>query len=288
MAATATNTGLLFIRLNNSPRVYYCDGMKTFGEAMIKYHGFERYDTEFDIYKPAFFEGLYFEADYDILKKHLGPRLVFWNGSDITRLQENKEWKKKLKGTKTHYCHNEVDRTRLEKIGVKAEVQPLFFGSLDNYPVSYVQSDNPSVFLNAHPGREDEYNVPLALEVAAEMPEIMFHIYGIDGKNEGNVVYHGFVPEAHMDQEIKDYQGCLKLNPSGISQIVVKAGLLGQYPISINFVQGAWYAPTKAAIILALEALKRQNEPNLKVRELYLDIYKKSQLKLFGGMKGVE
>jgi glycosyltransferase involved in cell wall biosynthesis len=286
ISSTANNEGLLFIRVNNSPRVYYCDSMKTFGGAMIKHHGFERYNEELDIFKPTFFEGLYFEQDYDIFKKHLGPKTVFWNGSDISRLQVMPEWRKKLDGIKVnHYCHNKEDAIRLKSVGIEALVYPLFFGNLDNYPISYKQSDFPIVFTNAHPGREAEYGIPTILELADELPEIRFVIYGLDGKSYENIEYKGLVSEEQMDAEIRDYQGCIKLNPSGISQIVVKAGLMGQYPITINDVEGAFYAPDKQAMIGFLRSIKTQDKPNIKTRELYLKIYKKSQLELFGDTK---
>jgi tetratricopeptide (TPR) repeat protein len=288
IALTASNDGLLFIRTNNNPRVYFCSGMATFGNAMIKYHGFEPYDKELDIFKPTFFEGLYFEDDYDTLRKHVGSKVVFWNGSDISRLLVTPEWRKKLDGLQVrHYCHNNEDAVRLREVGIDAEVRPLFFGNLDNYPVSYKQSDRPEVFLNAHPGREEEYNVPLALEIAREMPEFTFHYYGLDGYGERlpNVVFHGLVSEEQMDEEIKRYQGCLKLHPSGISQIVVKAGLMGQYPITINYVYGASCGPNKDAIKEHLRKLVETDTPNLRTRELFLKIYRESELEFFGGIK---
>jgi hypothetical protein len=288
IALTASNEGLLFIRTNNNPRVYFCPGMATFGNAMIKHHGFEPYDKELDIFKPTFFEGLYFEEDYDTLIKHVGAKVVFWNGSDISRLLVTPAWRKKLDGLQVkHYCHNKEDAIRLKDAGIEAIVRPLFFGNLDDYPVSYQQSDRPQVFLNAHPGREEEYNVPLALEIAKEMPQITFHYYGLDGYGEPlpNVIFHGIMSEEQMDSEIKRYQGCLKLHPSGISQIVVKAGLMGQYPITINYVYGALHGKDKNGLMEHLGGLQEKDKPNLATRELFLNIYEKSQKEFFGGMQ---
>lgn len=234
------------------PSVYYCLGMKFYGEK-LREMGFRQYNID----EPTLFLGLYFREDYEVFKSHKSKRYVFWNGSDIQRLFKNPEWIKTIKETPaTHACHNEQLRKELEDIGIEAKIRPIFFGNPNNYPVSFKHGNQ--VYSTAHPTREKEYGVDTILETAREMPEITFHIYGIGGKNTENVIYHWQVEEEKMDNEIKDFQGCLRLNKhDGLSQIVIKAGLMGQYPIM---------AHTKKDLIAKLKELKNQtNSSKIKI-----------------------
>ena len=262
----------------NGRIVYYCETMKFFGERLIRHFGYRRYDPEIDIDKSVLFEGLYFPEDYRIFINHHGERSVFWNGTDIRNLLVSYGWQLIMQENPArHYCHTTMDQKVLSKAGVNAIVHPLFFGDINKYQVSYHQSDTPQVYLNAHPQREEEYGIPLALEVAKEMPKVRFHIYGIDGQNTENVIYHGWVDEEVMDEEIKHFQGCFfpysnSVN-TRISQVCLKSAFMAQYPISINQLDGVWYAPDKAEIIKYLGLLKEQVTPNYVLREKYLKAY---------------
>lgn len=261
--------------MENGKIVYYGISMKHFGNLMIKNHGYRQYDPLTDIDKPVFFEGLYFPDDYRVLIRHQGDRIIFWNGTDLRNMLNVYGWRLILEETPArHYCHCSVDRDLLLKAGIQATVRPFFFGNISKYQISYIRSDTPSVYLNAHPGRETEYNIPLALEVAADMPEIRFHFYGITGTDTDNTFYHGWIDEDTMDEQIAKFQGCLKLpNDPRASQTMIKSALMAQYPIAINFLEGVWYGPDKASIIRYLNLLKEQVEPNLRLREQYLTIF---------------
>jgi hypothetical protein len=184
-----------------------------------------------NINETTLFEGLYFQEDYNIFMKHLGERVVFWNGSDTLRLLSNLSWIEIIqKYSAKHYCHNIILKKELKSVGIDATIVPLFFGDKEDYQVCYKHSEIPQVFMNAHPGREQEYGVDKCLRLAEFFPYIIFHIYGIDGESKDNIVYHGQIPETQMDDEIKNYQGVLRFNEhDGMSQIVAKASLMGLY-----------------------------------------------------------
>lgn len=94
------------------------------------------------------------------------------------------------------------------------------------------QSKTPQVYMTCNEGRETEYGVPQVLEKAKELPEITFHIYGINGQNTENVIYHGWIEEEQMDKEIKNFQGCIRvIRHDGFSQTAMKSMLMGQYII---------------------------------------------------------
>jgi len=111
--------------------------------------------------------------------------------------------------------------------------------------------------------------------VASKVPDITFHIYGEENTtNNDNVIYHGWVDEEIMNEEIKEYQGAIKGGSNGISITLVKSIMMGQYPISYQKIKGIWYAPDDSSFIKQLNRLKTVTEPNLKLRKLYLNHFK--------------
>jgi len=207
---------------------HYCYGMKFYGDKIpLKYYNNKE--------EPTFFLGLYFKGDYDIYKQHRGNKVVFWNGSDVLRLMDNKDWIKTIKKYPAkHYCHNQLLQDELKEMYIDAEIVPLFFGYKKDYEVSYKHSLPIKLFSCAHDGREIEYGVNIIKELARDedLKDVEFHIYGISGESTSNLIYHGRVQEEQMNNEIKQYHGCLRLNiHDGLSQIIIKSMLLGLYVI---------------------------------------------------------
>ena len=256
--------------------VYYCEGMKLFGESIVKHYGYKRYDPTTDIDAPTLFEGLYFQQCYDAFKNHKGERTVYWNGSDVYRAMTNPSWQKILKETPaTHLCGSAAYIPELASIGVKATHHPLLFGDITSYELSYKHSENPQVYMTAHPGREREYGVPLAIQVAKETG-VRFHIYGLEGESTGEIIFHGFIDPTIMDKEIQEFQGAVKfIARDGISQTVAKSCLLAQYPMSVNKIEKVWHTPTKNELVAYLNKLKDQKEPNIELRNHYLEVFGK-------------
>jgi len=250
--------------------------MKLFGESIVKHYGYKRYNPKTDIDKPTLFEGLYFQECYDLFKNHKGERTVYWNGSDVYRALSNPAWQKILKETPaTHLCGSAAYIPELATIGVQGIHHPLLFSDVNFFKIAYKHSNKPQVYMTAHPGREDEYGVPLAIELAKETG-VIFHIYGLEGKSTDTVIYHGFVAPEVMDEEIKEYQGAVKLIArDGISQTVAKSCLLAQYPMSVNKIEKVWHTPTKKELLVALNKLKLMSQPNIGLRQHYLKIFSK-------------
>ena len=214
------------------------------------------------IFKPVLFFGMYHFGDYRKFIFHQGKKYIIWAGSDILNLNKWNKWIFNLFKAR-HYCENQVEYRKLLKNGIVATIKPLFLGNVDDFPVSYKQSDRPQVWLCMHPGREEEYGIGLMTEMAYECPEITFHIYGVNGYNQTNIIYHGIVPEEQFNEEIKNYQSSLRLNSfDGMSEVISKSILLGQYPISRIRYDYIDSFNTKEDLISLLKNLKLYKEPN--------------------------
>jgi len=284
-AETATNEDVLFNRSKDVPkaapkktRIYYSSTMPVYNKHSKSLFRLEEYDPRVasQLGEPVFFSGLYLDRDYDVLRNHYGPKFIFWNGSDVLWMYRVKERHKIVMGfpDAVHACHTEYLRNELKQIGIKALVRPIFFGDPSQYPVSFKPSETPHVFANVTVRREGSYKLASIERIASKVPEVTFHVYGVDGQNTGNLVFHGYIEESLMDKQIRDYQGVLRLNSSddGFSQIVMKALFLGQYPITAIRYKGIWHAVNDEEVIKRLHQLREIKTPNLEVREQYLKI----------------
>lgn len=258
--------------------VYYCEAMRVFGEGMIKHHGYLRYNPETDLNEDVFFGGLYFPADYDAFRRHQGRSVVFWHGSDIWGILRSKEKGNIVRSKRAiHLCHNFGQLELLENAGLEAIVYPLFFGDLNKFQVSYHWSRNPNVYFNVLQNREKEYGISFIETAAQAVPYAKFHIYGCTGQpSTPNIIYHGFVPEDQMDEEIKEFQaGFQTVREIGfwISQTCLKSALMAQYPMALYPVPGVLYSPNPGNLIDYIEDLAEKETPNRSVREYFLKIY---------------
>jgi tetratricopeptide (TPR) repeat protein len=257
----------------NGKLVHYCGGMSFFGQRLERFYGFSRYNPQTDLAKPVLFQGLYFQEDYDLFQRHQGRTTVFWNGSDVLRMLNNVEWQRIVaeKIDVSHFCHNQQLQSELALVGIKATIHPVFFSDVNRYEPSFKPSKTPQVYMTSHPGRNPEYGIDTVLEIAPELPDVTFHVYGVDGDSTDNVKFHGLVDEGVVDREIVDFQGCLRLNKhDGFSQSVMKSILLAQYPICFQEVVGTMQATNKKELVACLNQLKEKTEPNLALREHYL------------------
>lgn len=248
------------------PEVYYCEGMKFYGERMMTLYGLKPFSGITD--KPVLFMGLYFEQDYEVYKKHEGKRYVYWNGSDVLRLLDKPEWQEILKEhPATHVCHNEQLRKELESVGIVAGIKPLFFADINDYPVSFKPKDKLEVYINAHPGREDEYGVPTVHQLAKRLPSVDFYVYGVEGVDKPNLKYMGWIEEEKADELMSQHHILLRLNRhDGLSQLIIKAGLWGQRVITYQDVPNTIKAQDILDIKEKIEALKGLTEPCLELR----------------------
>jgi hypothetical protein len=144
--------------------------------------------------KEVVFFGLYHERDFSVFELDFTKRIVFWCGSDITRLIADYERRRILRNypDTIHYCENEVEAEELRGIGINPIVVPSFLDAIGKFPASAfkppLKHDNGvdiempcHIWMCAHPEREDEYGVTLAKRMAGMYPlDLVFHIYGVE------------------------------------------------------------------------------------------------------------
>ncbi len=228
--------------------------------------------------KATRFYGLYHSKDYARFLECEGKKEVYWQGSDILQLKNTEEvkWIDLIRvSAAKHYCENEVQQEVLKEKGIKSQVKYQFWNDVKDYPLSYIHSVNPNIWLCAHPGREVEYGVPIVESLAKELPNFKFHIYGITGKNSINIHYHGIVPDKIFDSEIKSYQGALRFNSfDGISEVITKGALLGQYVISTIKYPCISKFSTPEQLLYTLKRISKQKYPNYRARNYYLSLFK--------------
>lgn len=246
--------------------------------------GLKRYVPGVDNDRTVVFLGLYHDQDYQIFLEHRGEKIVYWMGSDVSRLlkwpmfsHNGLNWFDVLgKFPKAiHHCDNVLLQAELAAINIHASIDLVLFADVENYPVSYKHSDRPACYSVAHPTREKEYGVPMILSVAMNMPEFQFHIYGITGHTTDNITYHGQISPEVMDAEIKEFQSCLRPNDhDGVSQTILKSALMAQFPLTYIEMEEIWNFSDQRMLEEQILRLKEMHEPNYALREKYLWLLK--------------
>lgn len=269
--------GFTVLEINNSlvlhwekPEVYYCEGMKFYGERMITMYGLKPYSGIKE--KSLLFMGLYFQEDYDVFKEHEGKKTVFWNGSDVSRLLEKRSWQEILKEhPATHVCHNKQLQKELKSVGIEAIIRPLFFADTSDYPVKFKAGKKLEVYVNAHPGREAEYGVPEVWQVARRLPDVKFFVYGVEGVDTDNLKYMGWIEEDEADRLMSQHHVCLRLNRhDGLSQLIIKAGLWGQYVVTVQNIENTIKVEDVLDLVEKLKALQGTTEAQISLRSKLL------------------
>jgi len=196
------------------------------------------------------FFGLYGLPDFYALWRHKGKRAILWAGSDIIHfikgywLEDGGKIKidcKPLAKWIDKYCdsyvENEIEYKALKKVGIASRVIPSFLGDVNKFDISYKWKERPSVYTSVSGNDFKVYGWDKVIELAKKNPEIDFFLYGntipFNGYHE-NVIVRGRLPKAKMNREIKDMQGALRMTEfDGASEIIVKAMLMGQWPVSL-------------------------------------------------------
>ena len=233
--------------------------------------GVEEWQGPDDPDKDLIFFGLYFQEDYNTYEDFDGNRFMFWCGSDILRTSQIKHWLDVVKKCSAkHYCETEIEAKNLFKIGIKAEIIPSFLGDVKQYPLSFsppLQGENWKIWLCAHQDREEEYGVNEAKALTTIFNNVEIHIYGVKGIDEKNVYYHGLVEEEKLDKEIRGYHCGFRANKhDGVSEVIIKSLLLGQYPISRLPYEDVWQYETPTDLTMCVQALQEQTQPNYRPR----------------------
>lgn len=268
---------------NNGKKQWYCRWSSTLGEfesTHQKIWGTIEYDPERHGNEPTVFMGLYSFVDFYALWRHKGYKAILFCGSDIRHFingywLEDSEHGIKLNRTPlaqwiNKYCENwvenEVEQNELLNVGIDSKVCPSFLGNIEDYEVSYKQSDRPKVYTSVSGNDFKLYGWDKIRGLAKENPDIEFHLYGntIFYPGSSNIFVHGRVPKEQMNKEIKEMQGALRLvKMDGFSEIIAKSILWGQWPVSL----------IEYPYMLSVEELgilKDKKEPNIAGREHYI------------------
>lgn len=278
---------------NNKPKIRISLSVEGFLQRAMDTWNLEKWLGWEDKNQYVLFFGLYTKHDYDAFLRHKGKKIVFWCGSDILNLLSNYENRRILKlfPETEHYCENEVEAEELRRVGIEPKIVPSFLDNINNYPVSYKHSKTPHIFLCGHDKREDEYGLGVVKAIASRVPDTTFHIYGIDRNlsylslsernisqkvvsvdiDNPNIWIHGKVPEGQFNNEIMNYQCGLRTNlRDGVSEVMVKSLLLGQYPITKIFYDKIWSYNTEDELVALIEKLKYTTSPNLEARSWWI------------------
>lgn len=255
-------------------KIYYPAGMQIFGEALERECNAKRYNPETDIYEKVLFIGLYSIEDYKIFAEHRGRKAIFWNGSDVTILEKEPIFQEILKAQPriTHATHNEQLKEELAKMGIEAEIAPIFFGDPKAITPSFIPAETTEFYMTMHPERETEYGLQWIRFIENDLENVKIHIYGVTGQDTEKVVFHGIVPEEQMNEEIKKFHGAIRLNKhDGESQTVLKSILLGQYPITLKKYDMVAQAEDSEKLKEEIKKVQEKTKPNLETRDHWLE-----------------
>jgi hypothetical protein len=249
-----------------------------FKERAMKTWGLEEWEGIDDPDKELLFFGLFHERDWEVFDNYDGKRLVFWCGSDIIRAIEDYERQRILRNhlDTEHYCENEIEAKNLKSLAVNANIIPSFLDDIDKYPISFKPPEDGKwkVWLCGHPHREEEYGFLIAKRMANHFPDIEFHFYGIDKPEFDqlpNVFYHGYVKEETLNEEIKNYHcGFRPNNHDGVSEVMIKSILLGQYPITRIKYDDVWNYTSEQELIDCFNRLKEKRGANYEARSAWI------------------
>lgn len=211
-------------------RIRISSSVENFKEKLLRRTNLPEW--KWHIFSPTVFVGMYHIGDYIRLLAHIGKRKVFWCGSDILSLPK---WLAPfLRGT--HYCESIVERKELARKGIHAKVLPMIFAkpiSFDAFQPLKSENETLHIYMNMHKHREAEYGMTTVSSIRKFLPNTLFHIYGIEGRDTEQIKFHGRVDEKTFNRDIKNYHVALRTNEfDGFSEILAKSVLLGQYPIS--------------------------------------------------------
>jgi len=253
--------------------------MKISGDALVKNHGFTRLSKEevLSTEDIILFYGIYTLDDYNLLMSREYETSVYFCGSDIYWLNENKLLNKLCWNSNLYLnVGNEDQLMLLHKYQVSAKISPIFAEDMEKY--SIVENNDNSVIV--YIGHNLElYQVDDIVSIAMELPDISFKVFGRtdllkDMKIPGNIELLGWLSQKDVDKLISQSAIYLRLTRTeGFSKIVVKALLSGKQVIYNHVRPFVSYAKDKEAAIELIKEKLEDYEVNYQAAFLYKQPY---------------
>ena len=261
----------------------WAPALGTFENSPEKIWGVEPYDPASN--EPCVFCGLYGLNDFHALWRYKGPKYIWWTGSDIRHfmngywLSESGDIKISPKPLATwirknceSWVENFTEYEMLQKLGIEANIAPSFLGNVDDFKLSFKQGNR--VYLSCSGDDFKLYKWDLIEEIAGEVPEIDFYLYGSNKwkTKHKNVIIRGRIDKEIMNKEISEMQaGIRPLDFDGASEIVLKSSLWGHHTIAKIKYPFVDSYETKEDLINLLKDLPSKIAPNLKARDWFLN-----------------
>lgn len=243
--------------------------------------GTKKYKNDTD---STVFFGLYGLPDFYALWRHKGEKAILWAGSDIQhfvkgywldaegKIRLNPEplaaW---IQNNCTSYVENETERSVLLSAGITSTVIPSFLGNVDDYPLLFKPTKKIRLYTSVSGNDFKLYGWDEIEDLSDDYPDVEFHLYGNTEPwytDKPNIFVHGRVSQEEMNREIKEMTGALRLtHHDGMSEILVKSILWGQWPVSPHI-----YYPHIAG---SIKDILRVEGPNVRGRNYYLSVLNK-------------
>lgn len=209
--------------------------------------GVKFYENDTD---PTVFFGIYGLPDFYALWRHKGRKAILWAGSDIRHLYKG-YWLDEVGKIRIDpnalvdwiaencesYCENETEKDLLWQMCIRPKaIIPSFLGNVADYSIQELRTDQKRYYTSVSGDDFELYGWHEIDGIAKSNPNTEYHLYGNTKEwitTEKNVIIHGRISQAEMNEQIKSMTGALRLTKfDGASEILVKSTLWGQKPLS--------------------------------------------------------
>ncbi len=257
---------------------YRCSpSVHIFGDKIEKIWGIKEWTGWQDPDEDVLFFGMYEIEDYKIFHNAKVKKTIFWCGSDVPRIYMNLERMRIVKEDPSteHWVETPKLANELAGAGIKANISPSFLENIEDFPLSFNPTGKPHIWLSGHANREEEYGFNLAKRIAIKFPNVTFHLYGVDKNDERNecpknVIYHGWVSNKQLNEEIKGYQGSIRANMhDGNSEVPIKTMLMGQYAMTYLPYKYSWQYKSDEDLEELVQRLCETKNPNTEARDYW-------------------
>lgn len=260
-------------------KFYYSPGVPGHGENVRQMLHLEHYIPSLHYNDPVWFFGMYFDIDYLQLQAHQGKKIINWRGSDALKLRNFTDKIELLKNASClHVCQSERQQAVLADYGIRSIVRPMLNTPVSDVSLTKFPLDQTSILVFWRRGIDEFTNADLFFEIAANCPEVVFHVVGdqdpprFNRWNGSNIVHHGFLSETDLDQLMDQCKGTLRpWESDGTPNIQTKMLLKGRYASHYCRFEHVGQCRTAEEYVHWIRNLERIVEPNLEGRQWWMD-----------------